>query len=72
MLGTRDPSKNEVIKWKEENSSANVGTFEETASYGEIIILAVSGLVAEEAIKRAYTGGLCCKGIQQCWQRFHV
>lgn len=53
MLGTRNTSKEEVVKWKEDNPSGDIGTFDKTASYGEMIILATSGSVTEEAIKLA-------------------
>jgi len=53
MLGTRNLSKEEVIKWKNENKSGLLGSFQETAQFGEIIILAVSGLVVEDAIQLA-------------------
>ncbi|MCW3109361.1 MAG: DNA-binding protein, partial [Segetibacter sp.] len=53
MLGTRNTSKEEVVKWKEQNPSASIGTFDETARFGEIIILATGGAVAEDAIKLA-------------------
>jgi predicted dinucleotide-binding enzyme len=53
MLGTRDPSKEVVVKWKEQNPSAGVGTFDETAVFGEIIVLATGGAVTEDAIKLA-------------------
>src|SRR5688572_28762266 len=47
MLGTRDISKEEVVKWKSENKNGLLGSF------GEIIVLAVGGLVAEDAINLA-------------------
>ncbi|MES1198139.1 MAG: NAD(P)-binding domain-containing protein [Chitinophagaceae bacterium] len=53
MLGTRNISKEEVVKWKNENPSALLGSFQETAQFGEIIVLAVSGLAAEDAINLA-------------------
>lgn len=53
MLGTRNTSKEEVVKWKEENSSGNIGTFNETAAFGEIIVLATAGAAAEEAVNLA-------------------
>jgi len=53
MLGTRNTSKDEVVKWKEQNPSASIGTFEETAKFGEIIVLATGGAVTEDAIKMA-------------------
>lgn len=53
MLGTRNTSKDEVVKWKKENTSGKTGTFEETAKFGELLVLPVAGNVAEEAIKLA-------------------
>ena len=53
MLGTRDISKEEVLKWKSENKKGLLGSFQETAQFGEIIVLAVGGLVAEDAINLA-------------------
>ena len=53
MLGTRNISKEEVIKWQKENKDALLGSFQETAQFGEIIVLAVSGLVVEDAINLA-------------------
>lgn len=53
MLGTRNLSKEDVIKWKKENEKGLLGSFQETAQFGEIIVLAVSGLVAEDAINLA-------------------
>ena len=53
MLGTRNTSKEEVVKWKEQNPSANTGTFDETAAFGEMIVLATGGAVTEEAINLA-------------------
>jgi predicted dinucleotide-binding enzyme len=50
MLGTRNISKEEVVKWKEQNTSGNIGTFNETAAFGEIVVLATGGMVTEEAI----------------------
>ena len=53
MLGTRNISKEEVVKWKTENSYGLLGSFQESAQFGEVIVLAVSGLVAEDAINLA-------------------
>lgn len=50
MLGTRDPSK--LDEWKSQASgNASVGTFNEVASYGELIVLAVKGTAAKEVVK---------------------
>jgi predicted dinucleotide-binding enzyme len=53
MLGTRNLSKEEVVKWKGENKTGLLGSFQETAQFGELIVLAVGGLVAEDAINLA-------------------
>ena len=53
MLGTRNISKEEVVKWKNENKTGLLGSFQETAQFGEVIVLAVSGLVMEDAINLA-------------------
>jgi len=53
MLGTRNINKEDVIKWKKENDKGLLGSFQETAQFGEIIVLAVSGLAAEDAINLA-------------------
>ncbi|MBI5856439.1 MAG: NAD(P)-binding domain-containing protein [Sphingobacteriales bacterium] len=53
MLGTRDITKEDVVKWKQDNPQGLLGSFQETAQFGEIIVLAVSGLVVEDAINLA-------------------
>jgi predicted dinucleotide-binding enzyme len=51
MLGTRTISKDEVVKWLDENKKGKAGTFGETASFGELLVLATGGSVAEEALQ---------------------
>lgn len=53
MLGTRDKSKTEVVKWQEENNGGTTGSFSETAKFGELLVLAVGGLVVEDVINLA-------------------
>jgi predicted dinucleotide-binding enzyme len=53
MLGTRDKGKKEVIEWQQDHPAAKTGDFRETARFGEVLVLAVTGHVAEEAIKLA-------------------
>jgi predicted dinucleotide-binding enzyme len=55
MLGTRNPGKEEVKKWKKANPKGQTGTFGVTAQYGDILVLAVAGSAAESAIKQAGT-----------------
>lgn len=51
MIGTREPAK--LKAWKEKNSNGKIGTFEETAKHGNIIVLAAKGTVAGNTLKLA-------------------
>ena len=52
MLGTRDVGKLE--EWKEKGGGhAHVGSFEQAAKYGDIIVLAVKGHMAADIIEMA-------------------
>ena len=52
MAGSREPGK--LVEWKTEISgNLKIGTFGETAVFGEIIVLATKGTVAENAVKLA-------------------
>lgn len=52
MLGTRDVAK--LKEWLSVNGpAADVGTFEETAKYADIVVLAVKGIIAGDAIELA-------------------
>lgn len=53
MLGTRDPKKKDVQDWVRETKGAKAGTFEETARFGEVVVLATLGRVVEEVIDQA-------------------
>ena len=53
MLGTRNIEKPEIVKFNIDNSSIEIGNFEQTAKFGELIVLATGGSVTEEAIKLA-------------------
>ena len=52
MLGTRDVSKPEVVKFHKE-TQIPTGTFEQAAKHGELIVLATKGTAADEAVKTA-------------------
>ncbi|MBS1744152.1 MAG: DNA-binding protein, partial [Bacteroidetes bacterium] len=43
----------EVLKWKSDHPTAQTGDFAQTAAFADIIVLAVSGLVAMNAIQIA-------------------
>jgi 8-hydroxy-5-deazaflavin:NADPH oxidoreductase len=53
MLGTRNVQKEDIVQWLLQNPAAQAGSFEETATFGEILVLAMGGDVAEEVIKTA-------------------
>lgn len=54
MLGTRDPDKPELREWSAgEGDGVELGTFAETAAHGELLVLAVLGTAAEQAIADA-------------------
>jgi hypothetical protein len=55
MLGTRNPGKEEIKKWKQINPKGQCGTFGVTAQFGDILVLAVAGSAAESAIKLSGT-----------------
>jgi 8-hydroxy-5-deazaflavin:NADPH oxidoreductase len=54
-LGTRNTSKEEVVKFKSGNPAITIGTFEETAISAELLVLATAGHAAEDAIRLAGT-----------------
>jgi 8-hydroxy-5-deazaflavin:NADPH oxidoreductase len=51
MLGSRDPLKEAITKWKAVNPGANSGTFAEAASFGELLVLATAGYAAVQALQ---------------------
>lgn len=53
MLGTRNVNKDSVVKWKNEHSGAQTGSFEDTAKFGDILVLAVEGDIVKEVVKQA-------------------
>jgi len=54
MIGSRDPDKPELRDWLSgPGAGIEAGTFAEAAAHGELLVLAVLGNVAEEAIAEA-------------------
>lgn len=52
MIGSRDPQK--LDEWKtQEKFEGKTGTFEEVAGFGNILVLAIKGMVVQEAIIQA-------------------
>ena len=62
QIGTNDPRKRDELRSKT-SGQAKVGSFEETARFGEIVVLAVKGTAAETAVKAAGIGNLAGKTI---------
>jgi hypothetical protein len=56
MIGSREAWKLE--EWLSKNPGGKTGSFEEAAQFGEILVLAVKGTVAAEALKLAGVGNL--------------
>jgi predicted dinucleotide-binding enzyme len=50
-IGSRTPAK--LANWVAENPGVSSGTFAEAAEFGELLVLAVKGLVAAEALELA-------------------
>ena len=53
MIGTRDTSKESLVRWHTANATAKLGSFADAAKFGDLIVLAVSGDVAKQALELA-------------------
>jgi predicted dinucleotide-binding enzyme len=51
MMGTRTPDK--LAGWAAQNSGASIGSFADAAAFGELIVMAVKGKVAADALRLA-------------------
>lgn len=51
MIGSRTPAK--LAEWASSNPAAATGTFADAAQFGELIVLAVKGTAAQEALQLA-------------------
>ena len=51
MLGSRDPEKDDIKKWKAANPGGKSGNFADTAAFGELLVLAVAGHAAVHALE---------------------
>lgn len=58
-VGTRDAAK--LAEWKAANPKGAVGSFADAASFGEVLVLAVKGSAAEEALRLAGPGNFAGK-----------
>jgi predicted dinucleotide-binding enzyme len=59
--GSRDPAK--LAEWKEKNPKARTDTFAEAAKWADIVVLAVKGSAAEEAIAQTGVDNLAGKTV---------
>ncbi len=51
MIGTRESAK--LAEWLKKNPKVKVGSLSETGSFGEVVVLAVKGSVAGDALRTA-------------------
>jgi len=61
MLGTRDGAK--LADWAKQNARGRVGSFAEAAKFGELVVVAVKGTVALEALRAATAANLAGKAV---------
>jgi predicted dinucleotide-binding enzyme len=61
MLGTRDPSK--LTEWAAQHPAAPVGSFSDAAGFGELVVLAVKGSAAADALRAADPANLAGKPV---------
>lgn len=61
MLGTRTPAK--LADWAQQNQRGRTGTFGEAAAFAEVVVLAVKGTAAAEALRAAGSERLAGKTI---------
>jgi 8-hydroxy-5-deazaflavin:NADPH oxidoreductase len=61
MLGTRDAAK--LVEWKNKNAAASVGSFDQAAAFGELLVLAVKGSHAHDALKLVAATALAGKTV---------
>ena len=61
MMGTRDASK--LDAWMAENREARVGSFAEAAAFAELVVLAVKGSVATDALRLATAANIARKPV---------
>ena len=59
MLGTRDAAK--FADWQRKNPKGRVGSMSEAAAFGEVVLLAVKGLAASDALRAAGASNLAGK-----------
>lgn len=61
MVGTREEEK--LAQWQKANSKVKLGSFGETAAFGEIVVLAVKGSVGADVLRQAGADNLSGKTV---------
>jgi hypothetical protein len=61
MLGTRTPGK--LADWAKQQPGGKIGSFADAAKFGELVVLAVKGTVAAEALRAAGAANLAGKPV---------
>jgi 8-hydroxy-5-deazaflavin:NADPH oxidoreductase len=61
MLGSRDPAK--LAAWASKNKGAKTGSSQDAARFGEVVVLAVKGTAALEALEDAGGDALAAKAV---------
>lgn len=61
MMGTRTPAK--LTEWAAQNPKGHVGSFADTAKFAELVVLAVKGTVAADALRAAGAANLAGKPV---------
>jgi len=61
MMGTRDPSKLEG--WATQNPKGRIGSFADAAAFADLVVLAVKGTVAADALRLATAANLAGKPV---------
>jgi len=61
MMGTRTPAK--LSEWAKQHPKGRVGSFADTAQFAELVVLAVKGTVAADALRAAGSANLAGKSV---------
>ncbi len=61
MMGTRDPAG--LAEWLPQQRGTGAGSFSEAAKFGEVVVLAVKGAAAREALRAAGAANLAGKPV---------
>jgi predicted dinucleotide-binding enzyme len=61
MRGTREPSK--LKDWAAQNSEGRIGSFADAAAFADLVVLAVKGAVAADALRLATAANLAGKPV---------